>query len=345
MKHNVQEHDNALSRPISVVFFGTPEFAVPALRQLAGDPRFDVRLVVTQPDRPAGRGRRLTSPPVKEAAKELDLPTYQRDSLRTPELRAPIAAIDGDVFVVAAFGVIFGPKLLALPRHGCINIHASLLPAYRGASPISAAIACGETVTGVSLMAMDTGLDTGAVLARNELSIDADDTTESLTAKLASAGASLIGKNLADFVTGSVVPVEQPREGASITRPLVKADGWIDWTAPASQIERLCSAMWPWPRAWTTLDGEPFQVHRCSMIDPDVEDSETGETGTIVRVGSDLAVRCGDHVLILDRVQRAGGRPINGRELLRTQPHLDGARLGIEGGPARLPGPFVTVLE
>ncbi len=194
-------------------------------------------------------------------------------------------------------------------------------------------------------MVMDTGLDTGAVFANMALPIGSDDTMESLTANLASAGAALVESSLADYVDGSIVPVEQPRERASMTRPLVKADGWIDWSTPASEIERLTRAMWPWPRAWTTLDGEPFQIHRCSVVDLPDEAVKLGETGTILRAGSDLSVRCGDREVTLERVQRAGGRPIDGRELLRTQPHLEGARLGREGGPSRLPGPFVTVLE
>lgn len=340
MNHDAQDNPHVPPRPISIVFFGTPEFAVPALRALAADAKFDVRLVVTQPDRQAGRGRRLTSPPVKNEAVKLGLSVYQADSLRTPELRNPIAEIDADVFVVAAFGVIFGPKLLALPRRGCVNIHASLLPALRGASPISAAIACGEPETGVSLMVMDTGLDTGAVFAKTVTQIEDRETTESLTVKLGEAGASLVASHLAVYVDGILAPVAQARDGASITRPMVKADGWIDWSAPASQIERLTRAMWPWPRAWTTLDGEPFQIHRCSVMDR----SGAEGAGTILRTGSDLAVRCGDQILVLERVQRAGARPIDGRELLRTQPHLEGVRLGTTGGPNRLPGPFVTVL-
>jgi methionyl-tRNA formyltransferase len=342
--HSQPDTETSVGRPISVVFFGTPEFAVPALRRLAGDSTFDVRLVVTQPDRPSGRGRRLASPPVRLVAEELALPVYQTDSLRTPELRAPVATVGADLFVVAAFGVIFGPKVLTLPRRGCVNIHASLLPAYRGASPISAAIACGESVTGVSLMVMDTGLDTGGVFATSQVPIDDTDTTETLTTKLAEAGAALAGSRLAGYVDGALVPSGQPREGASMTRPLIKADGWIDWTVPAHHIERLTRAMWPWPRAWTTLDGEPFQIHRCSVADLLVGASGSLDSGAVFRANGDLAVQCGDGAVILDRVQRAGGRPINGRELLRSQPYLEGARLGAEGGPSRLPGPLVTVL-
>lgn len=339
-----QGNHTSAAPPHSVVFFGSPEFAVPTLRQLASDSTFDVRLVVTQPDRPSGRGRRMTSPPVKLAAEELDLPVYQTDSLRTPVLRSPISAIDADLFVVAAFGVIFGPKVLALPRRGCVNIHASLLPAYRGASPISAAIYHGEAVTGVSLMVMDPGLDTGAVFATTEVVIDPSDTTESLTNKLAEAGATLAGSRLARYVDGALPITAQPREGASMTRPLVKADGWIDWSAPAGHIERLTRAMWPWPRAWTTLNGEPFQIHRCSIRNGLSVPHEPSEPGRIVRSGNDLAVRCGDGAVVLDRVQRAGGRPLDGRDLLRSQPYLEGAQLGMEGGPTRLPGPFVTEL-
>jgi methionyl-tRNA formyltransferase len=246
--------------------------------------------------------------------------------------------------VVAAFGVIFGPKSLALPRRGCVNIHASLLPAYRGASPISAAIASGETEAGVSLMVMDTGLDTGAVIAMAALPVDERETTASLTDKLAATGATLALSHVADYVDGTLVPVDQPREGASMTRPLVKADGWIDWSAPAIRIERLVRAMWPWPRAWTTLEGDPFQIHLGSVVDLPAGDNDGDFPGLILSIGEDLAVRCGEGALVLDRVQRAGGRPIEGRELLRAQPHLQGAQLGMDGGPSRLPGPLVTPL-
>jgi len=180
----------SLSRPrIRVVFFGTPEYAVPALAALAEDPRFTVVLVVTQPDRPAGRGHALLPPPVKMEALQRGLRVYQPESLRRHSEREPLIEADADVFVVAAFGLIFGKRTLALPRMGCLNLHASLLPKYRGASPVAAAILQGDRETGVSLMLMDEGLDTGPVIATATIAIDLADTTESLTARLAGVAA------------------------------------------------------------------------------------------------------------------------------------------------------------
>src|SRR5690606_31030195 len=176
---------------VRVIFFGTPAFAVPTLERLVHDSQFQVELVVSQPDRATGRGRRVESPPVARVARDLSIPCYQPASLRTEAARAPLAEVAADVFVVAAFGLIFGPKLLALPRLGCVNVHASLLPRYRGAAPIPAAILSGDQVTGVTLMRMETGLDTGPMLGAQSESILPDDTTESLTRRLAEVGADL----------------------------------------------------------------------------------------------------------------------------------------------------------
>src|SRR3954452_24216084 len=175
-----------------IVYFGTPEYAVPAFDQLAADERFDVVLVVTQPDRPAGRGHKLTSPPVKKAAEQRGIRVYQPESLRSPDMRMPLVEAKADLFVVAAYGLIFGEKTLAIPSISCVNLHASILPAYRGASPVSAAILEGLSSTGVSLMVMERGLDSGPVIATESISIKPDATTGSLTAELASVGAQLV---------------------------------------------------------------------------------------------------------------------------------------------------------
>ncbi len=250
------------AEPIRIVYFGTPTYAVPALEALLRDHRAQVTLVVTQPDRPAGRGRKLTPPPVKDVAVLHGVSVYQPEFLRTAADREPIAGQHADLFVVAAFGKIFGPKLLALPRLGAVNLHASLLPQYRGASPISAAILEGRNETGITLMRMDTGLDTGPILAQRPLAIDAQATTASLTPSLAQLGAELLIDSLGNLTDGSLAAVAQEDGAASMTRPLVKADGWIDWQMPAVEIERQVRAMWDWPRAWTTLRGELVQIHR-----------------------------------------------------------------------------------
>lgn len=328
---------------IGVVFFGTPAFAVPALHRLAIDPAYDVRLVVTQPDRPAGRGRRLTASAVKEAANELGIPVYQPASLRTPELRAPLVAVAAELFVVAAYGLIFGPKTLEIPRLGCVNIHASLLPAYRGASPISAAILNGDATAGVSLMLMETGLDTGPVIATAAAPVDVRDTTDSLTRRLAALGAELVGDRLHAFASGELSPMPQSETVASLTRPLAKADGWLEWTCPARDLERQVRAMWPWPRAWTALNGEPFQLHASSVVAVP-EDAPPESLGTLFRLGLRAAVACGNDCLALDRVQLPGGRPISGEALLSGYPHLEGVLLGEGVAPPKTSGPLVVPL-
>ncbi len=323
-----------LAQPLRVVYFGTPSFAVPSLERLASLSEFNIRLVVTQPDRPAGRGRRLTASPVKLAAERLGVPLYQPASLRTPDLRDPIAHVDADLFVVAAYGVIFGPKTLALPRIGSVNIHASLLPRYRGASPISAAIASGDEVSGVSLMVMDLGLDTGPVISHRSIPIESVETTGSLTDRLAMIGADLVAADLLQFAAGALSPVPQPETSPSVTRPLSKADGWVDWNAPAATIERHVRAMWPWPRAWTTLDDTIVQIHKSRILDAIDSGGIEKDPGTVVAAGTTPAVVCGDgRQLAVDVIQRAGGRPAPGTSLLGQKKDSQVVTLGMSGRP------------
>lgn len=327
--------------------FGTPAFAVPTLETLALDPRFSVELVVTQPDRPAGRGHRLTPSPVKTAAIALRLPVYQPDRVRTEEQRSPLRDIGADIFVVGAYGQIFGRELLALPRLGCVNLHASLLPAYRGASPVSAAIAAQETSTGVSLMRMERGLDTGPVIATIAVDIAPDDTTASLTDKLAVAGATLANGALPGYATGDLEPV--PQEGpATLTRPMVKADGWIAWQASAMEIDAQVRAMWPWPRAWTTVssqDGEfwPLQIHRASHV-TDESTGTSGEPGLVIGGGQSLLVETGAGLISLDTVQEPGGRLVPGAALLARGRVAPGVVLGTSGAPDS-PPPLVRLVD
>lgn len=315
-----------------IVYFGTPAFAVPALEAMAGDLRFDVRLVVTQPDRPAGRGRKLESSAVATAARTLGLPLYQPASLRTADAREPLAAADADLFVVAAFGLIFGRATLALPRLGCLNLHGSLLPRYRGASPVQAAILSGDEVTGITLMKMDAGLDTGDAIATIEEPIRPDDTTESLMARLATAGARIAIDAIPAYAAGRLVPVPQPAHGATETRTIVKSDGWIDWTDSAVAIERQVRAMWPWPRAWTTADGMPLQIHRASHAS--VASDEAPGAGR--RRDGALVVACGTGALRLDVVQPAGRKPMTGAAFVAGR-RTDRLALGLDVAPEAMP--------
>lgn len=304
-----------------IIFMGTPEFAVPALRVLANRVDIDLSLTVTQPDRPAGRGKKLLTPPVKEAAEELGLQILQTDSLRHPEVKQLIIDEEPDLVVVAAFGMILGKWILELPTHGCVNLHASLLPKYRGASPISAAILAGEEFTGVTLMQMDRGLDTGDMLDSIRVPIASQDTTESLTPKLASAAARLLDDRLSDILHGSITPIPQP-EGATETSQLSKEDGRINWSNTATEIERHVRAMWNWPRAWTELaDGTRVQIHKA-----DVAESSTMRSGEIRIENRTVLVGTGKGDLELLTVQLPGGKPIDGHALQQKFLRFSGSR-------------------
>lgn len=324
-----------------IIYMGTPEFACPALRALANDQDVEVALVVTQPDRPAGRGRQLQATPVKKLAESLDLPVYQPPSLRAAEQRQALVEIQPDLIVVAAYGLILGRSILELPVHGCVNLHASILPQYRGASPISAVILNGDPETGVTLMRMEQGLDTGPMFDVIRIEIAGDDTTASLTEQLAASAADLLMRNVDALLAGSLDAVAQP-PGATLTRPLVKGDGWIDWTHPPSEIERLVRAMWAWPRAWTTLpDGSALQAHAASVKSTD----DNLKPGEVRADRSGLLVDCGDGSLLIDRGQLAGGKPLAGAQLA-VNPKLEAGTMLGNGDRPTVPGPMIlSVIE
>jgi methionyl-tRNA formyltransferase len=325
--------------PYHVVFMGTPGFAVPSLEALAALPDVELAGVVTQPDRPAGRGRRLTPPPVKFAAERLDVPIMQVTTLRDAAARQRLEAWQADAFIVAAFGLILGRKTLAIPRIAAINVHASLLPAYRGASPVATAIARGEHETGVTLMRMDPGLDTGPMYAREAMPIAADDTTGTLTERLAQLGADMVTDHLPAILAGDLTPKEQIGP-ATLTRPLTKADGWLDWSKTAIELERQVRAMSPWPRAWTTLpDGTTLQGRDASVERLECD----APAGTVHIDGDRLLIACGADQLIVTTAQPAGGRPVRGVDLVRGRKLAAGDRLGVLGGPEEI-RPLVETL-
>jgi methionyl-tRNA formyltransferase len=326
-----------LSERIRVVFFGTPAYAVPALTVLAGDARFAVELVVTQPDRPAGRGKTLTPPAVKVEAQRLGLPVYQPSTLRDAASRQPLIDAGADLFIVAAFGLIFGEKTLAIPKIAPVNLHASLLPTYRGASPITAAILNGDAETGVSLMVMERGLDSGPVIAKRSIPIDRRATTESLTAELAQVGASLLIDEIEAFVRGDRPPIPQPAQGVTLVRSLTKADGEIDWSRSAIEIERHVRAMWPWPRAWTRLGDATVQIHTAAVQEGNELDPETI---AVTREG--VVVGTGRGLLSLQSVQFPGKNPLDARALINSGRFKSGDRFSLDLPPRP---PIVTTLD
>jgi methionyl-tRNA formyltransferase len=307
-----------------VVFMGTPGFAVPSLVALWE--RYPVVGVVTQPDRPAGRGRSVAPSPVKEAALARGIAVYQPRSLRTAEALEPLAQWQPEVIVVAAFGQILPPAVLALPAHGCLNLHASLLPRYRGAAPIPAAILAGDAVTGVTLMHMDEGMDTGPILAQAECPIGAEDTTGSLTARLAEVGARLLVEVLPGWLAGEVPARPQDGPMATYCKPLRKEDGRLDWAAPAAVLDRQVRGCHPWPGAYTTWRGQVLKIMRAR---PRPEWAGGGPPGTVVLLPEGLGVVTGQGLLELVEVQLAGKRPMPAGEFARGQRGLGGEMVGL----------------
>src|SRR6266508_3093803 len=243
-----------------VVFMGSPDFSLPILRALAT--AYHVVGVVTQPDRAAGRGRELKAPPVKALAFELGLPFIQPEKLRQPDAMAQVQAWNPDVIVVAAFGQILRKDVLELPHFGCINVHASLLPRWRGAAPINAAILHGDEETGVTIMKMDVGLDTGPMLTQRSIPLTREDTAGSVFEKLSQLGADLLIETLPDYLSGKIQATPQPEEGVTYAPMLKKEEGHLDFTRPAEELERRVRACNPWLGAFMDFDGTLLKVHR-----------------------------------------------------------------------------------
>lgn len=318
--------------PIRIVFMGTPDFAVPsltALQNYAPDHNWEVVAAITQPDRPAGRGKKLIEGPVKKEAENYGLPVLQPTSFRKqPDALAALAALEPDLLVVAAYGLILPRAVLALPTHGSINVHASLLPAYRGASPITAAILNGDAKTGVSIMLLDEGMDTGHVLAQAEQEIQSGDTTASLSERLSSQGAALLVETLPRWLAGEIEPIPQDQLPGELShcRLIKKEDGQIDWHQPAAYIERMTRAYAPWPTAYTSWRGEPFKIWHASVIQGEAT------PGQVVPVPEGAAVGTGAGLLLLRTVQPAGKRAIDTRSFLNGAPDFIGTRLGEQPG-------------
>jgi methionyl-tRNA formyltransferase len=292
------------------VFMGSPDFAVPTLRALADEGGYDLLGIVTQPDRPAGRGNKLTPPPVKIAADELGIPSIQPEKLRQPEAMAQLRAWNPDLIVVAAFGQILRPEALDLPKYGCINVHASLLPRWRGAAPIQAAILAGDAETGITIMQMDPGIDTGPMLSQHAIPILPDDTGGSLFEKLSALGGELLLETLPRYLGGELHPQTQPAEGATYAPMLKKEDGLLDFTRPAAELERRVRAMSPWPGAFMLWQGAPLKIQKAHVA------AGNTETGKQVVVDGFPAVGTAEGLLVFDELQPSGKKPMPGKAFL-----------------------------
>lgn len=303
---------------MKVAFAGTPEFAAAALEAIlaAG---FDVPLVLTQPDRPAGRGMQLQPSPVKRVALAAGIPVHQPEKLRTPEQQTPLADVQADVLVVAAYGIILPQAVLDLPRHGCLNIHASLLPRWRGAAPIHRAIEAGDAETGVTIMQMDVGLDTGDMLLTVREPIHADDSTGSLHDRLAAQGAQAMVAALAQL--DALSPQPQPAEGVTYAEKIGKAEAQLDWSLPAEVLHRKIRAFNPFPGASTLAGGEALKIWQAQLADG------AGAPGDVLAADADgVRIACGSGALLATQLQAAGGKRLAAREFLAG--HSLPARLG-----------------
>ncbi|WCL54521.1 methionyl-tRNA formyltransferase [Gimibacter soli] len=291
-----------------LAFMGTPAFAVPTLKALIAAGH-EIAAVYSQPPAPAGRGQSVRPSPVHQAALDAGLRVFTPKSFKDADVQAEFAALDLDACVVVAYGQILPQAVLDAPRLGCLNVHASLLPRWRGAAPIHRALMAGDTETGVCIMQMEAGLDTGPVLMREAVTIGADDTTASLHDRLALLGAALINPALEGLSSGTIIPETQPEEGVTYARKIDKAEARIDWAKPASEVDRLVRGLNPFPGAWTEIGGERLKILGGHL------EAKSGEPGTFL--DDTLLVACGEGAYRIDRAQRAGKAPMDRETLLR----------------------------
>jgi methionyl-tRNA formyltransferase len=309
---------------LRIAFAGTPHFALPALRALLSSTHRVVGLL-TQPDRPAGRGRELRASPVKLVALDAGLPLAQPATLKTPESRVELASWMPDVLVVVAYGLILPPAVLELPRLGCVNIHGSLLPRWRGAAPIQRAILAGDAETGVTIMQLDAGLDTGPTLLERRHRIGSHDTAGDLHDALAELGAAALIEALDGLAAGTLAARPQPAAGTTYAPKLEKSEARIDWNVDALEIDRRVRAFNPWPVAETTFGGETLRILRAHVAAPSTTDAAAG---TLLGLAEDgVHVACGAGVLAVSELQRAGKRPISARDFANAA-RLEGTRFG-----------------
>ena len=307
-----------MSQP-RIIYAGTPDFAVPALRALL-DTGANVVAVYTQPDRPAGRGRKLSASPVKQAALDAGVAVFQPLSLRNDEAQAELAALKPDLMVVAAYGLLLPKGVLDLPTHGCVNLHASLLPRWRGAAPIQRAIESGDGETGITLMQMDVGLDTGAMLAKATCPITSDDTAQDMHDRLAEMGAGLLLHHLPALLVGALKGEVQDESQVTYAKKLDKAEARLDWSQPASVLARRVMAFNPWPVTETSWKGETLRIWRAHAV----EGLAQAAPGTVVATGREgVAVATGEGLLRIRQLQRPGGKPLMAVDFLNAHPMLD----------------------
>ncbi len=307
-----------------LIFMGTPNFAVPCLKALI-DSRENLAAAVCQPDRRQGRGRKLQAPPVKILASKYKIPVLQPTKVNTEEFLNTVRKISPDLIIVAAYGRILPPGLLAVPAWGVINVHGSLLPKYRGAAPIQRAIINGEQETGITIMKMAEGIDTGDILLTSSLSVNKNDTSATLAARMAEKGGDLLIQTLEGLRNNAITPIKQDESQATMAPPLCKTEGRIDWKKSAFQISCLIRGLDPWPKASTTLENKSFRLFRPGVIDTEaVEDP-----GTVVEINKEgILIATGSGYLLAREVQLEGGKRMPPRDFIQGNPLKIGTKLG-----------------
>jgi len=326
--------------PLRIIFMGTAELSCASLEKLCGDSQFQVLAVVTQPDKPKGRDLKLTPSPVKVVAEKLNLPVLQPLKARDESFIAQLRELKPDLMVVVAYGQILPQSLLDVPPHGCLNVHTSLLPKYRGAAPIQWAIADGNAETGVTIMQMDAGLDTGPMLTTRRTPILAEDDSQKLHDRLAQLGAELLVETIPDYVAGKIQPQPQPAEGSTYAAKIKKEDGQIDWNQPATLIWNRLRAFTPWPGAFTrwsssfNLSGAESTLKR--ELQPQLLKiwkaepvEKSGEAGTVLSADkTGIVVGCGEGALRILELQREGGKRMGAGQFLSGHPLAAGTKFG-----------------
>jgi methionyl-tRNA formyltransferase len=305
-----------------IVFCGTPEFAVPSLQQLLGHSEFEVLAVLTQPDRPRGRGQELAQSAVKRAALRAAIAVHQPEKVRAAEVQQLLESLKPDAIAIIAYGQIIPARLLPIPKLGWINVHASLLPKFRGAAPINWAIANGETKTGVTTMRIDAGMDTGEMLLRREIEIAPTETTPELAARLAELGAPLLVETLRGIAAGAIDPEPQESSQATYAPVLKREDGRIDWNRPAEQIYNRMRGFTPWPGAYTTFRGQLCHLSGEVVSNTEREKPAAGPPGTLAHASGAVLVACGDATLL-----RLTSVKLEGRKQIAASEFANGARL------------------
>ena len=300
------------TKKIRLIFMGTPEFSLPGLNCIINEPRFDVVGVFTQPDKPIGREQILTIPPVKRLAQEHGLNIFQPENIKTETEN--IKNLQPDLIVVIAYGKIIPPSILDIPTYGCINVHASLLPKYRGAACLNAPLLNGDQETGVTIMKMEAGLDTGPILRQAKIKLNGDETLEIVHDKLSALGAELLIPTLEDFIAGKIIPQVQDDSQASYIKTLKKEDGKIDWNKPALEIERMVRAYNPWPGTHALKTDKIIKIIKVANKTLEINDHKIGE---LFLVDGRLAVQCGQDSLVILELQPAGKKIMTSEDFLR----------------------------